>query len=318
MNGGMLYGLPRLASLWYHCYMQRLPSWIRVRFGANGLLNDVERLLRQGGLHTVCEGAHCPNRGECYGRGTAAFMILGAICTRNCSFCAVEHGVPAPPDASEPIRVAEAAVRLRLRHVVVTSVTRDDLPDGGAGMFAEVIRAIHARDVGIRVEVLVPDFNGSVSALETVLRVGPEVLNHNVETVRRLQRVIRPQADYQRSLGVLAKAARWRGPRPLRVKSGLMLGLGETPDEIDETLRDLRAVGCQDLTIGQYLRPSDRHTPVARFVTPDEFSRWRERALVLGFAAVASGPLVRSSYWADRLYEGAEVSPRKDEKNVGS
>jgi len=226
--------------------------------------------------------------------------------------------VPLPPDPREPERLALAARRLGLRHVVITSVTRDDLPDGGASVFAEVIRQLHVQNAGIRVEVLIPDFKGSRQALEVVLAAGPDVLNHNIETVRRLQKVIRPQADYRRSLDVLAHAARWSGPNLPRVKSGLMLGLGETTDEIDETLRDLRGVGCRDLTIGQYLRPSPAHVPVARFVPPDEFEGWKKRALSLGFEGVASGPLVRSSYWADRLFEEVGGSRKGEEGHAGA
>jgi len=299
--------------------MRLLPPWIRVRLSSGGRAVEVERLLRQNGLHTVCDGAHCPNRGECYGRGTAAFMILGDVCARHCRFCAVRHGVPSPPDPREAERVADAVARLHLRHVVVTSVTRDDLPDGGASVFATVIRALHGRNPCLRVEVLIPDFKGSSQALETVLRAEPDVLNHNIETVRRLQRSIRPQADYDRSLGVLAQAAARRTERSFRVKSGLMLGLGETDAEIEETLRDLRAAGCQDLTLGQYLAPSAAHVPVVRFVPPEEFEAWRVRALAMGFEGVASGPLVRSSYWADRLYEtAAQSAPEGAPRHVGA
>ncbi len=276
----------------------RLPPWIRVRLpAAEQHYRVVHDALRAAGLPTVCESARCPNRQECFNRGTATVMILGDTCTRRCRFCAVKHGAPVPPAADEPARVAQLAVRLGLRYVVVTSVTRDDLPDGGAAIFAAVIRALHA--IPVRVEVLTPDFQGQESSIAAVLAAAPEVFNHNLETVRRLQPLIRPQADYDRSLQVLRSAARLR-PRTL-VKSGLMLGLGENDAELRQALRDLLDNGCRALTLGQYLAPSRRHFPVARYVTPAEFENYRQFALQLGFAGVAAGPLVRSSYQADRL-----------------
>ncbi len=279
--------------------MQRLPPWIRIRIPASGQYDVVHRTLASGGLHTVCRSARCPNEHECFNRGTATFMILGSVCTRNCAFCAVETGRPAPPDPGEPGRLAAAARSLGLTHVVITSVTRDDLPDGGSGHFARTIEAVRRALPLSSVEVLTPDFRGERSSLETVLAARPDVFNHNIETVRRLQRSIRPSADYERSLAVLAMAAAW-GP-PVRVKSGLMVGLGETDDEIEEAMRDLRAAGCALLTIGQYLAPSAGHAPVARFVEPDRFDRFGRRAREMGFTAVASGPLVRSSYRAERM-----------------
>ncbi len=278
----------------------RLPPWIRVRIGAHGSTAEVSRLLSQTALHTVCQGAQCPNQHECFSRGTATFMILGDVCTRDCRFCAVTTGHPSLPDPGEPDRVAEAAGRLGLRHVVVTSVTRDDLSDGGAGLFAATIGALRRRLPAAKVEVLVPDFLGRGVDLTTVLAAGPDVFNHNLETVRRLQRTIRPAAEYERSLDVLRFAAAWT-PR-LTVKSGLMVGLGETDDELFEAMNDLRNAGCDLLTIGQYLAPSRRHAPVQRYVTPETFTAYAREATRLGFHGVASGPMVRSSYHADRLY----------------
>lgn len=277
---------------------QRLPSWFRRPLppGAEG--GRVKRLLARLDLHTVCEGAKCPNRAACWHDSAAAFLILGDACTRACRFCAIPHAArPAPPDPGEPARLAEAAAAMGLRHVVVTSVTRDDLPDGGAAHFAETIRAIRARLPGATVEVLVPDFQNAAAALDLVLAAKPDIFNHNLETVERLQPAIRPQADYRRSLAVLAYAAR----AGARTKSGLMLGLGETDGEIAAALRDLRAAGVALLTLGQYLAPSPAHHPVARFVPPAEFDRWRDEALALGFACVAAAPHVRSSYHAEEL-----------------
>ena len=277
---------------------QRLPSWFRRPLppGAEG--GRVKRLLARLDLHTVCEGAKCPNRAACWHDSAAAFLILGDACTRACRFCAIPHAAqPAPPDPGEPARLAEAAAAMGLRHVVVTSVTRDDLSDGGAAHFAETIRAIRARLPGASVEVLVPDFQNAAAALDLVLAAQPDIFNHNLETVERLQPAIRPQADYRRSLAVLRRAAQ----AGARTKSGLMLGLGETDGEIAAALRDLRAAGVALLTLGQYLAPSPAHHPVARFVPPAEFDRWRDEALALGFACVAAAPHVRSSYHAEEL-----------------
>ena len=263
----------------------------------------VQRLLREAALHTVCEGAHCPNVGDCWERRTATFMILGDVCTRNCRYCAVTHGRPAPVDAEEPLRVALAVEQLALRYAVVTSVTRDDLPDGGAAVFADTIRAIRQRNPECAVEVLVPDFGGDDAALQTVLDARPQVLNHNIEVARRLFPQVRPQGDYLRSLYLLRRA-REMVPE-VTTKSGLMVGLGETWEEVLDTMRDLRGVGCNILTIGQYLQPSRLHYPVARYYTPSEFVRLRQEGEAMGFAHVASGPLVRSSYHADEHRTGA-------------
>jgi lipoic acid synthetase len=263
-------------------------------------------LLRKGGLHTVCEEALCPNQGECFSRGTATFLILGDRCTRNCRFCSVAHGPSGPPDPEEPVRVAEAVQEMGLRYVVITSVTRDDLGDGGAGLFAQTIEEIRRRAPGTLVELLIPDFLGDADALHTVLEAHPDVLNHNLETVPRLYPSVRPGAVYRRSQELLERAKRFEPTIP--TKSGLMLGLGESPEEIDQTLRDLRRMGCDILTLGQYLQPSGKHLPVHRFVHPGEFEEWRKIGLELGFAEVASGPLVRSSYRAEAFYLAATSS----------
>ncbi|HDI59322.1 MAG TPA: lipoyl synthase [Desulfobacteraceae bacterium] len=279
------------------------PAWLRKRLPSGPAYESVRRLLGKAGLHTVCQSARCPNQFECFTRHTATFMILGDHCTRDCRFCAVSHGPPEPVDPDEPRRVAEAAAHLGLRYVVVTSVTRDDLPDGGADLFAAVIHALRQRIPGVRVEVLIPDFQGRRRALETVLAAGPVVLNHNLETVARLYPAARPQADYRRSLDLLARSRR-AAPRIL-TKSGLMLGLGESEAEIRTALADLRAAGVQVLTLGQYLQPTAAHLPVARYLTPETFESWRREALAMGFAAVASGPFVRSSYRAEALCDDA-------------
>ena len=272
------------------------PSWLwrRLSPGAESAVAGVERLLAGLCLHTVCQEARCPNVVECFCRGTATFMILGDTCTRGCRFCAVRHGQPTPLDSDEPERVAEAAARMGLCHVVVTSVTRDDLPDGGAGQFA-----LRRRLPQATVEVLVPDFSGCCAALEAVLDAQPDVLNHNLETVPRLYPQVRPRADYHRSLGVLAWA-KARAPH-IVTKSGLMLGLGERTVEVLDGFHDLRRIGCDLLTLGQYLQPTDCQLPVVRYVRPEEFEGYRDRAEALGFRGVAAGPLVRSSYRAETL-----------------
>jgi lipoic acid synthetase len=281
-----------------------LPPWIRVRVGSGGGCDEVADLLRELKLNTVCQSAGCPNRGECWQRRTATFMILGNACTRDCRFCSVMHDpAPPPPELDEPQRVAEAARRLGLRHAVVTSVTRDDLPDGGAAHFAAVVQALKTAVPGIGVEVLTPDFQGDETALRTVLAAGPAVFNHNLETVERLTCEIRSGADYRRSLAVLAAAVRIGGDR-VRVKSGLMVGLGETDSEVEQAIRDLRAAGTSLLTVGQYLPPSRCHRPLDRYVTPEQFDAWRDFALALGFAHVAAAPLVRSSYHAEDMAAG--------------
>jgi lipoic acid synthetase len=272
------------------------PPWLRVRLPSGSAYNEVQRLLEGLRLNTVCEEARCPNKGECYHNRTATFLILGDVCTRNCRFCAVAKGMPEPLDWDEPERVAEAVERLELRYAVITSVTRDDAPDGGAGIFAETIRAIYRRLPDCKVEVLVPDFQGSEDALRTVMNARPDVLNHNVETVPRLYPLARPQADYDRSLELLRRAKQMDADA--FTKSGLMLGLGETVDEVRGVMADLRGIGCDLLTLGQYLQPSRAHLPIERYVTPDEFALLAEEGAAMGFRHVEAGPLVRSSYHA--------------------
>ncbi len=281
--------------------VRRLPPWLKVRApGGEGYLR-VKGLLRRATLHTVCEEAACPNIGECFQAGTATFLILGDVCTRACRFCAIRSGRPEPVDPDEPLRVAETVALLGLRHAVITSVTRDDLPDGGASVFADAIRAIRRLSPSTAIEVLIPDLQGEWQALAAITDAAPDILNHNIETVPRLYRRVRPQAVYERSLALLRQAKEER-PEML-TKSGLMLGLGEEPTEIPQVLLDLRAAGCDILTLGQYLRPSVRHLPVARFYPPEEFERFGQEAQALGFRHVESGPLVRSSYRAARQTE---------------
>ncbi len=275
------------------------PAWLRVRYQPTPELERVQGLVRELRLHTVCQSAACPNLGECWAHGTATFMLGGNVCTRRCGFCDVLTGRPSGLDPREPARVAEAVAALGLRFAVVTAVARDDLRDGGSGQFAATIRAIRVRAPSCRIEVLIPDFKAREADLRTVLDAGPDVLNHNLETVERLHREVRPQAKYERSLSVLRMASELRPDIP--VKTGLMLGLGERDDELERALRDVHAHGCRLLTLGQYLRPSPDHLPVARYVPPEEFAAWRARALELGFTEVASGPLVRSSYRAEQL-----------------
>lgn len=283
---------------------RRLPPWLRISIRGGNEREEVRGLLRGLNLHTVCESAQCPNLCECWRQRTATVMILGNACTRDCRFCAVDHGGWGPPDPEEPGHVAEAAERLQLRFVVITSVTRDDLPDGGAAHFAATIRAVRARSPEVGIEVLIPDFQGRGEDLQTVLDAAPTVLNHNIETCRRLTDEIRSGADYDRSLALLRTAAELSADRT-RVKSGIMIGLGEREDEIVATLRDLRQAGVRMLTIGQYLAPSRNHWPVARFYTPAEFDELGRLAREeLGFEAVASAPLVRSSYLAEQLARG--------------
>lgn len=272
------------------------PDWLKVRFPGGPEYLRLRRLVRDLDLYTVCEEARCPNMGECWEQGTATFMLLGDTCTRACGFCSVTTGRPLPVDAEEPARVADAVARLGLRHAVLTQVTRDDLPDGGAAIFAEAVERIHAAVPDCSVEVLISDLGGNWAALETILRAQPEILNHNTETVPRLYRQVRPKAVYERSLELLERARLLAPDRP--TKTGLMLGLGESHAELLEVFADLRSVGCDILTLGQYLQPTVRHLPVQRFVPPAEFAALREEALVLGFAHVESGPLVRSSYHA--------------------
>ena len=299
---------------------RRHPDWIKARIPSGEPYQEVRRLLHGLTLHTVCEEARCPNLGECWDQRTATVMILGDICTRSCGFCAVETGRPTVYDLEEPRRAAEAIGALGLDHVVITSVARDDLADGGAGVFAETIRRLRATCPGMGVEVLIPDFNGEAEPLRTVMAAGPDILNHNVETVERLQRTVRNRARYERSLGVLRRAkacAAGLGPgvdgRPAAAytKSSIMVGLGETRPELSQTFLDLRAVDCDILTIGQYLRPSARQLSVMRYYRPEEFAEMRDEALGLGFKHVESGPLVRSSYHARDQVPGAEARQAK-------
>jgi len=272
------------------------PEWIKARAPIGERYERLRDLMRGLDLHTVCEEARCPNIGDCWNRGTATFMILGDVCTRACGFCAVKTGLPArPPDPEEAGRVADAVARMGLRHAVITSVNRDDQRDGGAGVFAACIREIRARVPGCAVEVLIPDFKGDWTALETVIAARPDILNHNTETVPRLYREVRPGARFSRSLELLQRA---KGAG-LLTKSGIMVGLGEQWTEIEETMRAIRGAGTDILTVGQYLRPSAEHLPLQRYYTPEEFRRLREFALGLGYRHVESGPLVRSSYHAE-------------------
>ncbi|MDZ7698626.1 MAG: lipoyl synthase [Deltaproteobacteria bacterium] len=277
------------------------PPWLKKRLSSGESYGRVVRLLKECGLHTVCEAAHCPNLGECFARGTATFMILGNMCTRNCRFCAVMHGPPDAPEKDEPRKVADAVKELGLMYAVVTSVTRDDLKDGGADHFARTIRAIKARNPATGVEVLIPDFKGSEAALKRVVAAAPDVLNHNLETVPRLYGDVRPEADYHRSLSLL-RAVRRINPEMI-TKSGLMLGLGETSEEVKAVLADLVDEGCRALTLGQYLAPSREHHPVMEFVYPDVFLYWEKTAYDMGFEAVASGPFVRSSFQAEQMFQ---------------
>ncbi len=273
----------------------RRPEWIRAKLPYGESYTKLLTLMRGKQLHTVCEEARCPNLGECWGRGTATFMILGDICTRSCGFCAVKTGKPIGLDTDEPLRVAEAVASMKLRHVVITSVNRDELKDGGSSIFAETIRQIRIREPRCRIEILIPDFKGEKLALDIVVDSAPDILNHNVETVPRLYGVVRPQAKYERSLEVL----KYFKEHGLATKSGMMVGIGEKPDEVLEVMKDLRASNVDILTIGQYLRPTKEHLPIDRYVTPDEFKMYKQHGLEMGFKFVESGPLVRSSYHAD-------------------
>jgi lipoic acid synthetase len=275
------------------------PPWLKKRIPPFQYLTKVKSILDEADLHTVCEEARCPNLGECFSQGTATILILGRICTRNCGFCAVEHGAPAPPDEAEPEKVAQAVKKMGLQYVVITSVTRDDLPDGGASHFVKTIQAIRALDRKIKVEVLIPDFKGDLSSLRTVLKEGPDILNHNIETVSRLYPEVRPQADYKRSLNLLKKSKELY-PHIL-TKSGLMLGLGETEKEVLGLLRDLREVKCDFLTIGQYLQPRSDRLPVVRYIPPEEFEEYQKISEEMGFKSVASGPFIRSSFHASQM-----------------
>jgi lipoyl synthase len=281
----------------------RKPDWLKVRFPGGPGYARIDRYHREQGLHSVCRSAACPNQGECWSRGTATFMILGEYCTRDCAFCNVSPGTPLPPDPAEAEKVARAVAELGLRHAVITSVTRDDLADGGASAFAAVTAAIRAAAPGCRIELLIPDLQGDRQALATILAAAPDLLGHNLETVPRLYPAARQGADYRRSLELLA-AARTLAPA-IPTKSGLMLGLGESREELLAVAADLRAADCAYLTLGQYLAPTRRHHPVLRFVPPAEFTALREELLNLGFTHIEAGPLVRSSYHADRQFSEA-------------
>ena len=271
------------------------PKWLRAKLPAGPEYVGVRDIVDKNQLNTVCQSAQCPNLGECWSRGTATLMILGNVCTRACTFCAVQTGMPTELDLAEPPRVADAVFKMGLRHCVLTSVARDDLPDGGAKVWAATIRAVRYRNPDTAIEVLVPDFRGNFENLDIVLDAKPELFNHNLETVERLQRPIRKTASYQRSLDVLAHA---KG-RDFPIKSGIMLGLGEEEAEIRQALRDLAEIGLDVLTLGQYLQPSSQYAPISRWATPEEFAQWKEEALEMGIQVVESGPLVRSSYHAE-------------------
>jgi len=278
----------------------RLPSWFKVKATTGPDYLDIKQTMERLKLHTICEEARCPNRWECWNARTATFLILGDICTRRCHYCSVETGRPDALDHEEPLRVARAVEALGLRHAVITSVNRDELPDGGATVFAETIRQTRRLTPDCTIEVLIPDFEGNDAALATVCSERPEILNHNIETVRRLFPSIRPQGRYQRSIELLGKAKQ----QGMTTKSGLILGMGETMDEAREVMHDLRAVGCDIITIGQYLQPTRDHLPVARFYDPSEFAMLKEQGLKMGFSHVESGPLVRSSYHAEQQVTG--------------
>lgn len=279
------------------------PPWLRQRFRDSGLMSEVLSTVRENKLHTVCGEALCPNQMECFGQGTATFLLLGPGCTRRCTFCAVDKSIVHPPDSNEPVRTAQAVARLGLKFCVLTMVTRDDLSDGGADHMARAVVAIRQNCPGVGVELLISDLGGNWKALEQILCALPEVLNHNLETVPRLYPQVRPQADYKQSLKLLTFAA--RHVSPIVTKSGMMLGLGEKKEEILQVMDDLREAGCQILTLGQYLAPSKQHHPLVRYVPPEEFFAYEEEALNRGFSGVASAPLVRSSYQAEQLFMAA-------------
>jgi lipoic acid synthetase len=287
---------------------QAKPDWLKVRAPGSQNYLRLKGIMRSLGLHTVCEEANCPNIGECWHHGTATFMILGDTCTRSCGYCNVTHGRPKPPEEREPVNVASAVHAMALAHVVITSVDRDDLPDFGAAHFARTIAETRARIPSCRIEVLIPDFQGDESALRSVLDAGPDVLNHNIETVPRMYRIARPGGRYDRALELLDRS-RTYAPR-IPTKSGLMVGLGEEWDELVATLRDLRTAGCQIVTIGQYLRPSLANLPMSRYYTPAEFAELKRIGLEMGFGHVESGPLVRSSYHAHEQVDALQTAER--------
>jgi lipoic acid synthetase len=284
----------------------RLPEWLRIKLPTSDSFSHTRALLDELKLHTVCESAKCPNHWECWSKGTATFMIAGDRCTRACGFCAVTTAKPLALEADEPARVAEATRRMRLKHVVITAVARDDLADGGAEHFRRTIEDVRKLNPGIVIEVLVPDFNDHDDAIETVLSANPHIFNHNLETVRRLTPAVRSRATYDRSLSVLRKVKSRRG-QSIHTKSGLMLGLGETAEELLTAMEDLRGAGCDILTLGQYLQPTVKHLPVVEFISPEKFAEYGERARQRGFVHVASGPMVRSSYHADEFKSSAGV-----------
>lgn len=272
------------------------PVWLKVKLPTGDNYSDVRNLMRKNKLNTVCEEAKCPNIAECWNNRTATFMILGDTCTRSCGFCNIKVGIPKELDLNEPIRVAESVVELNLRHVVITSVDRDELKDGGASIFSETVKLIRRDKPDCTIEILIPDFRGDENSFKIIMQNPPDILNHNLETVKRLYHAVRPQAKYQRSLNLI----RWFSDKGLRTKSGIMVGIGEEKEEVVELMSDLVAKGCQILTIGQYLQPTKMHLPVDRFVTPEEFLYYKEEGLKIGFKAVESAPLVRSSYHADK------------------
>jgi lipoyl synthase len=294
---------------------QPKPEWLKIRIGDPSSQNHVLKLIEGLNLHTVCQEARCPNIFECWSDRTATFMLAGDICTRHCGFCAVGKGVPGLLDAEEPRHVAEAVHHLNLAHAVITSVNRDDLPDGGAAHWAETIRQVRALNPECRIEVLIPDFNGDEAALNTVLDAHPNVLNHNTETIARLYKRVRPDANYIQTLTLLKRAAKRRDEERngMLTKSGIMAGLGETFDEVVDLMKDLRAVSCDIMTIGQYLQPYERRLPVERYVTPEEFTRWRDIGMEMGFKHVESSPLTRSSYHARQ-----QTEPSTDQEIVSA
>ena len=275
---------------------QRKPKWLRVKLPTGENYKHVRKLVSEHKLHTICESGNCPNMGECWGEGTATFMILGNICTRSCGFCAVATGRPLPVDWEEPEKVADSVRLMEVKHCVITSVDRDELKDGGSIIWSETVNAVRRKSPGTTMETLIPDFKGDQEAVQRIIDVAPEIVSHNIETVRRLTRKVRIQAKYERSLEVL----RWLYEGGMRTKSGIMLGLGETEDEVIQTMDDLRFVGVQIMTIGQYLQPTPKHLPVKEFITPEQFKKYEKIGLEKGFRFVESGPLVRSSYRAEK------------------
>jgi lipoyl synthase len=284
---------------------ERLPHWFKKNIPDSKTMTEMEGLIGNLHLHTICESAHCPNQGDCFSKRTATFLILGEVCTRTCTFCAVKKGIPLPVDEDEPAHLIEAVRRMGLRHVVITSVTRDDLPEGGATHFAKVVSGLKERMKEITVEVLIPDFYGSPEALQMVVDAHPDVINHNMETIYRLYPEVRPLADYRRSLGLFRKIKEF--DPGIITKSGFMVGLGETQEELLAAMKDLRQAGCDLLTIGQYLQPSPHHHPVVQYIPPDEFEEYACRGREMGFVAVSSAPLVRSSFRASELFAETRI-----------